>query len=134
MCIRDRNILPLVMDLVDASPGLGWRGSERRSFEARAEPDLVLSLALIHHLSISANVPLPMVVDWLADFGAPGVTEFVHRDDPMTKKLLAQKPEGLFDDYNRDNFEALLDTRFNVASRTELPSGTRSLYHVTPKG
>ena len=52
-------ILPLAVDLVDASPGLGWRGEERPPLERRAKPDLVLALALVHHLAIGANVPLP---------------------------------------------------------------------------
>ncbi len=127
------NVLPLVMDLVDASPGLGWRGRERASFEARTNADLVLSLALVHHLAISANVPLPMLIDWLADFGAETVVEFVHRDDPMTIKLLAQKPAGLFDDYNLENFTRLLGERFDIVATESLPGNTRTLFHARPR-
>jgi hypothetical protein len=48
----ERRILPLVYDVLDPSPGLGWRGRERRPLEGRGEPDLVLALALLHHLAI----------------------------------------------------------------------------------
>ena len=64
-----RNVLPIVMNLVDPSPSRGWRGTERRAFTDRQRPDLVLALALVHHLALAANVPLEQVVDWFADIG-----------------------------------------------------------------
>ncbi|MEV6376730.1 class I SAM-dependent methyltransferase [Micromonospora musae] len=126
-----RRILPLVMDLADPSPGGGWRGVERASFADRAAADVVLALAVVHHLAIGRNVPLPEVVAWLADLCAPGariVVEFVHPEDPMAQRLLANKPEGTFPDYRRAEFERLLAARCDIAGREELPSGTRTLY------
>jgi SAM-dependent methyltransferase len=128
-----RNVLPLVMNLVDPSPGLGWRNRERASFADRAHPDLVLGLALLHHLAIGANVPLPEVVTWLRSYGARTVVEFVHPEDPMVQRLLANKPPGLFDDYRIDVFEPLLEKQFAVQSRETLPGGTRTLYFVDPR-
>jgi hypothetical protein len=122
------DILPLVMNLADPSGGLGWRNSERMAFSERVKPDLVLALALVHHLAIGANVPLPQVVDWLTSFGARLVAEFVHVEDPMVKRLLANKPEGLFNDYRRESFEALLAERCRIVRRESLPQGTRTLY------
>ncbi|MGC4890993.1 class I SAM-dependent methyltransferase [Micromonospora sp. DT227] len=130
-------ILPLVMDLADPSPGGGWRGVERGAFVDRARADLVLALALVHHLAIGRNVPLPDVLDQLAALTEPGgslVVEFVHPDDPMARRLLANKPDGLFPDYRRDAFEALLARRGRVVARAELPSGTRTLYQVVVGG
>jgi SAM-dependent methyltransferase len=124
----ETRILPLVMDLADPSPGIGWRGRERAPFAERADADLVLALAVIHHLAIGRNVPLPEVVDALAGLGRRVVVEFVEPDDPMARRLLANKPEGLFPDYRRDAFEKLLAERFTVEHRQELPSGTRTLY------
>ncbi|WBB90166.1 class I SAM-dependent methyltransferase [Verrucosispora sp. WMMC514] len=129
----ERHVLPLVMDLADPSPGGGWRGIERASFAARADADTVLALALVHHLAIGRNVPLPEVVACLAGLTAPGgrlVVEFVHPDDPMAARLLANKPDGIFPDYRRDAFETLLAEHGTVEDRLELPSGTRTLYRV----
>ena len=53
------DILPLTVNLTDPSPDRGWAGRERRTLEARGAPDLVLCLALIHHIVITANVPIP---------------------------------------------------------------------------
>ena len=126
-------ILPLVLDLTDPSPGLGWRNRERPGFFDRRKPDAVLMLALIHHLAISANIPLPQIVEWMATFGSRIVVEFVHTDDVQTKRLLANKPEGLFPEYRVDVFERLLGERFTVEKQESLPSGTRTLYLVTPR-
>lgn len=128
----ERRILPLVMDLADPSPGIGWRGRERAPFEARATPDLVLALAVLHHLAIGRNVPLGDLVDWLAALGGRVVVEFVDPTDPMSQRLLGNKPEGLFPDYRRDVFERLLGERFRILTREELPSGTRTLYVGDP--
>lgn len=130
----ERRILPLVMDLADPSPGGGWRGSERAAFTARADADVVLALALVHHLAIGRNVPLRQIVDWLADLGRGAVVEFVAPEDPMAARLLANKPAGMFGDYHRDEFERALSERFTVARRVELPSGTRTLYYGVPRG
>lgn len=127
------NILPLVMNLVDPSGGLGWRNRERAAFHERVRPDALLALALIHHLSIGANVPLLEVVSWLRSFGCRLVVEFVHTDDAQVKRLLANKPAGLFDDYQRETFEELLTEQFLVHEEQPLPSGTRTLYLAEPK-
>ncbi|MEH1030138.1 class I SAM-dependent methyltransferase [Micromonospora profundi] len=132
-----RRILPLVVDLADPSPGGGWRGVERAGFAERASAGVVLALALVHHLAIGRNVPLPEVVDWLAGLTAPGgtvVVEFVHPEDPMAQRLLANKPDGLFPDYRRDTFERLLEARGRITERLELPSGTRTLYRTVMGG
>jgi 2-polyprenyl-3-methyl-5-hydroxy-6-metoxy-1,4-benzoquinol methylase len=130
---RSENILPLVMNLVDPSGGIGWRNRERAAFAERVRPDVVLALALVHHLAIAANVPLPEVVSWLRSFGASLVVEFVDVDDVQVARLLANKPAGLFDDYRRRAFERLLAEHFLVHEQQTLPGGTRTLYLAEPK-
>lgn len=127
-------ILPLVMDLTDPSPAIGWRSRERPSFLERAKPDAVLALALVHHLAIGANIPLPEVVSWLHSLGGHLVVEFVGPDDPMALRLLANKPAGLFPDYRPEMFEKLLAERFEIERQVTLESGTRTLYSAVPRG
>jgi SAM-dependent methyltransferase len=126
-------ILPLTMNLADPSPNVGWRGLERRSFTDRRRPDVVLALALIHHLVIGANLPLGEVVDWLRGLGAHLVIEFVAPNDPQTERLLANKVAGQHDDYRQDNFERVLGESFEITARDELPSGTRVMYFARPR-
>jgi SAM-dependent methyltransferase len=130
----ERRILPLVVDLADPSPGLGWRGRERAAFGQRARADAVLALALVHHLAIGRNVPLAELVDWLAGLGRHAVVEFVDPADPMARRLLENKEAGLFPEYRRDEFERHFGARFEIVRREELPSGTRTLYSGVLRG
>jgi len=130
---RSARIVPLVVDLAAPSPALGWRGRERMPLERRGQPSLTLALAVVHHLSIAANVPLREVVEWFASLGGSLVVEFPHRDDPMVRTLLAGKRDGLHADYERDAFERLLAEAFEVERRETLASGTRTLYLAHPR-
>jgi hypothetical protein len=129
----ERRILPLVVDLADPSPAIGWRSRERPAFVERMRPDLVLCLAVVHHLALTNNVPLDEIVAFLADFGAPVVVELPHRDDVMAKRLLARKRGGLFDSYEVANWEMALEQRFVIEERQSLPSGTRTIYRCRPR-
>ena len=125
-------ILPLVGDLADPAPGLGWRGKERRPLVDRGTPELILSLALIHHLVIGRNIPLPDLIEWLAEFGADLVIEFVGPTDPMVQRLMRNRA-GQTIDYSQETFEAALNWFFDRVSHLVLASGTRTLYHVRAK-
>jgi hypothetical protein len=122
-----------VLDLSDPSPGLGWRSRERRPFVERVRPDVVLCLAVVHHLALTNTVPLDEIVAFLRELGATLVVEFPHRDDVMAKRLLARKRDGLFDGYDLPQWEAALATQFDVQRQATLPSGTRTLYACTPR-
>lgn len=123
------NILPLVSDFVNPSPSLGWRGRERRSLTERGAPELILCLALMHHLVIGRNLPLVELIEWLAGFGAELVIEFVGRDDPMVQHLLRHRDAQDFE-YSPAAMEATLARHFGTVTKETLESGTRILYHA----
>jgi hypothetical protein len=85
-------------------------------------------------MAISANVPVKEFVDWLASLGGALVIEFPTREDPMVKKLMAPKREGLHPDYELEFFERCLEEAFTVERSERLQSGTRVLYFARPKG
>lgn len=126
-----KNVLPLVMNLADPSPALGWRHRERKALTERGTPELILCLALIHHLVITANIPMPECLDWLAGFGAHLVIEFVTKDDAQVKKLLQNKPD-IYHDYEIGPFEEHLARRFQVVHRKRYHGDTRILYSCAP--
>jgi SAM-dependent methyltransferase len=126
------SILPLVVDVADPSPALGWRNVERKTLPERGRPDLILCLALVHHLSITRNVPLGSVVQWLRSLDSAALIEFPDRDDPMVQRLLEAKRDGTHDDYTRDNFEQLLAEQFTVETSTAV-SPTRTIYFARPR-
>lgn len=124
-------ILPLVADVADPSPGLGWRGQERRPLIDRGSPDLLLCLALVHHVVIGRNVPLDDFIAWLAGFDAEVVLEFVDRGDPMVERLLRNR-RGQSIDYSRETAAELLARHFADVTHETMRSGTRTLYHCRP--
>ena len=125
-------ILPLVGNLTDPSPGLGWRHRERQTLEKRSRPDLILALALVHHLSIGRNVPLLDLVEWFASFEADLVIEFVAPEDAMVEQLLRNRDELDFG-YTQGRFEACVANHFVIAETEVLQSGTRTIYYLRPK-
>jgi len=125
------NILPLCVELANASPAQGWRGLERKRLEDRGKPDLIFCLGLIHHLVLAANIPLPDVVDWLAGFGAELILEFPSKRDSMVRALLRNKRDQ-YDDYSDERLERELLKHFDIRKRESLPSGERTLFHAIP--
>lgn len=123
------NILPLFWNVVDPSPGMGWRLDERKSLTKRSQPNLTLCLALIHHLVIGANVPLRELIDWLASLGSDLLIEFVDKRDPMVQTLLRNKAD-IYDDYDAGPFDTWLNEAFDVVASESLTSGTRTLYYA----
>ena len=84
----------------------------------------MLALALVHHLAIARNVPLPRVVDWLVELAPAGVIEFVPKDDPMVRQLLSLR-EDIFPDYHEQAFVQALQARAAIISEATLPGGRR---------
>ncbi len=126
-----RNILPLVMDMANLSPDQGWAGRERAAFDRRASPDLVLCLALVHHLRVAANIPLPLFFAWLRGLDAPVLIEFVGRNDEMFRQLTENKQEE-YADYTAANFEAEVNRAFAIRDRLALKGGKREMFLLEP--
>jgi hypothetical protein len=124
---HEPRLLPLVMDLTNPSPALGWAHHERDSLLARAPADLVMALALVHHLAIGNNVPLPLIVELLANVGRFAVLEFVPREDPQTQRLLAARRHD-FPEYEEKQLGEALAARFATLERAPIEGSCRTLY------
>ncbi len=124
---KEQNTLPLILDLTNPSPALGWDHRERDSFAARGPADMVLALAVIHHLAISNNVPLPRLADFFAAHTKCLVIEFVPKSDSQVKKLLAARKD-IFPDYTRAGFEAAFSPFFDVVKAESVKDSQRTLY------
>ena len=124
---KAENILPLLLDLTNPSPAIGWANRERESFGSRGPADLVLALAMIHHLAISNNVPLPQLVEFFANTGRWLVIEFVPKSDSQVKKLLASR-EDIFPNYTKDGFEFAFKETFIIHEVVNVSESERILY------
>lgn len=123
----------VLADLTNPTPSQGWAGTERPGLTERARPELVIAYGLIHHLIYTASIPPASVLDWLAGFRCPVLVEFVAPDDEMVAKLTANKKESeLHPGRSREEFEAEVRARFDIAASEELGGGTRALYRLLP--
>jgi len=122
----DGRILPLTMDLANPSPGLGWDGHERFSLAERGPADLIVALALIHHLVFSSGVPLQSIAQWLSGLGHHAVVEFIPPEDPMVKKLLGTRGDEHLP-YSLELFRSSFGEVFQTVSQHILGNG-RHLY------
>jgi hypothetical protein len=124
---KNERLLPLLLDLTNPSPAIGWANRERDSFGSRGPVDLALALAVIHHLAISNNVPLPQLADFFAETAKWLVIEFVPKSDSQVKKLLASR-EDIFPSYTREGFEAAFKDRFKIHEAVNVHESERVLY------
>jgi hypothetical protein len=124
---KTENILPLLIDLTNPSPSIGWANQERDSFAARGPADLILALALIHHLAISNNVPLPQLADFFTKLGKWLVIEFVPKSDSQVQKLFVSR-EDIFPNYTREGFEAAFKQKFKICEAVNVHESERVLY------
>jgi ribosomal protein L11 methylase PrmA len=122
-----KNIMPLVADLTNPTPPLGWSNTERRGLLQRCDADLVLALALIHHLAIANNIPLPLTAEFFAGITHHLIVEFVPKEDSQVQKLLSSRKD-IFGDYNEPSFERAYAKRFKIVHKRRLHESNRVLY------
>lgn len=120
-------MLPLLCDLINPSSGIGWMNEERKSLLKRGPADLVLALALIHHLALANNTPLNKIAEFFRACGKHLIVEFVGKEDLQARRLLAFR-RRLFDDYTEDNFKAEFLKYFEITSRRQVAGTGRSIY------
>ena len=120
-------ILPLICDLANPSPAIGWGLQERASFLERGEPDLILALALVHHLAIGNNVPLPGVARLFARMAPRAIVEFVPKEDPMTRRLLAARRD-IFESYTIGGFREAFGVPYRILRETSVADSPRTLF------
>ncbi len=123
---KETQLLPLVLDLTNPSPSLGWANRERRSLAERGPADLVMALALVHHLAISNNVPLPLIAETFAGLGHHLLIEFVPKSDSQVRHLLASR-QDIFPDYHLDGLKAALAPHFDLLNEEPVPGSERTL-------
>lgn len=121
------HVIPILQDVANPSPNWGWRNRERLDLVSRFQPQLILCLALLHHVVISANVPVQEFVDWLANVTDQLIIEYVSRKDEKVQILLRNKSET-YADYSRTNLEDALSKHFRIERGQPLESGNRFLY------
>ncbi len=125
---NEKNIIPIVYDLVNPSPSIGWNNGERLNLKSRiGNVDLSLALALIHHLRITYNIPFEYIRDYFCEISPYLIIEFVEKEDSQIQKMLMNR-EDVFDDYNVDTFEKIFSEKYEISEKLRLGSSKRIMY------
>lgn len=124
---QETNLLPLLIDLTNPSPNLGWAEAERKGFTVRAKSDLALALALVHHLAISNNLPLTLISSYFAKLAPNLIIEFVPKSDSQVQRLLAAR-EDIFPNYTKAGFEAAFANDWEIVKALPVQDSDRILY------
>jgi len=130
---NEKNILPLLLDLTNPSPGLGWGNRERDSLLDRGPADCVVALALVHHLAIGNNVPFGSIAEFMAKAGRNLVIEWVPKDDSQVDRLLVSR-EDVFPWYSQKEFVQSFESLFSPPVAQNISGSGRTLYSWEIKG
>jgi hypothetical protein len=129
----DKNLFPLVLDLFNPSPPSGWLNQERSSIFERGKPDLVMALALVHHLAFTGNQPLENLAAFFGGLAPWLVIEFVPESDPQSQLLLARR-RGIHHPYDRQHFEESFSKHFTLIISEPVSKSGRILYLMRRRG
>ena len=121
-----------MLDLLNPSPKIGWANSERMDLIDRGNPDMLMALALIHHLAIAQNLPLGMIADFFRTMCQWAVVEFIPKSDQKVALLLANRKD-IFPGYTQQNFEAEFSRDFEIQLAQRIMDSERTLYLMRAK-
>lgn len=129
---RVTRMIPMVLDLTNPSPAIGWANEERTAFYERGPADLAMALALIHHLAISNNVPLADIARTFARAGRYLIIEFVPKEDSQVQKLLRSR-DDIFEQYTLEGFREAFALYFELLKETPIAGSRRTLFLMRSK-
>ena len=129
------DVQPLVADISRPNPWYGWRNSECVSLldRLRGSVELVLMLAVIHHLLVSERIPLDEILGLAADLTTRwAIVEYVSPEDPMFQHL-ARGRDALHADLDQALFEQICQHHFTILESRLQPGGHRRVYALEKK-
>jgi len=129
---NEKHILSLLLDLANPSSGIGWANQERFSLTERANADLCMALALVHHLAIGNNVPFKKIAEYFSSLGNNLIVEFIPKEDSKVQELLLNR-EDVFENYKQASFEESFSKYFIIERMLPIEDSLRTLYWMKKK-
>lgn len=123
-------IYTVLATINDLAGGRGWEGSEYPSLVERlaGKFDVLLMLAIIHHLSISAAIPLRNIAEMAAKFTTSYlIVELIDNRDPKLIELANQRNRDP-NDYSIEKQLESFKLFFNICSFSKISDSTRYIY------
>jgi ribosomal protein L11 methylase PrmA len=125
----DGLVLPLLQNLANPSPAMGWAHAERRSLVERGPADLCLALALVHHLAIGGNVPLARIAELFGGIARRLIIEFVPKEDSQVARMLSLR-EDVFPEYTEQAFVHAFGEVFTIVRSARVSETVRTLFYM----
>jgi len=125
----ETNVFPLLLDLTNPSPGIGWRHQERASLLKRGPADMIFAPALLHHLAISNNLPFNKIAEFFRDSGTFLLIEFIPKTDSQVQRLLATR-EDVFPEYAQQCLEREFEKYFIIRDSVKITASERTMYLI----
>jgi hypothetical protein len=135
---KEEYITPFVLDVLNPSASIGFKNRERFSFIERIQdfsPDVTLALAVIHHMTLSGNVPFEMSAQFFASFSKYLIIEFPKRKDSWVTRLLNNKADfkDHFNFYTIEGFEKAYSKFFDIEDKQPIEDSERVIYLLKTK-
>ena len=122
---RGLSIQTIQADLARPTPAVGWQNQESVALLPRLEArfDLVLMLAVIHHLILMEQIPLPAILSLCHRLARRHlVVEWVPVADPMYQSLMRGR-DNLYGSLTEADLLAACAGRFRTLSSITLDNG-----------
>lgn len=127
-----KNVFPLILDLSNPTPSIGWMNKERSSvYERFGSPDLITCFAVIHHI-INVGIPLMSFIDFLSKSTKDILIEYVPYSDPKCQIIFESRDEN-FKYPTENEFVILLESKFSILKFKRLNETERSLFLLRKK-
>lgn len=120
------NILPLAVDITNPSPSIGWNNRERKSIPERGKADVLLALAVVHHLRITNNTPFHLIADLFSEWGNNIIVEFIPKEDSQIQRILSNR-EDIYHDLDIESFRRIFENKFEFMETLQLPDSKRTM-------
>ena len=124
---NEKNILPVLFDLTNPSPSIGWANEERDSISYRDKPNIIMALALIHHLAISNNLNFDKIANYFSSLSKKLIIEFVPKEDSQVQKLLLTRKD-IYEEYNIEHFETSFSKYYKIINKKNINNSKRTIY------
>jgi hypothetical protein len=93
----------------------------------RIKVDLVMALAVVHHLAIGKNIPFENIAKILSAMGKYLIIEFVPKEDEKVQLMLTSGMQ-IFNEYNETNFLGAFAEYFTIFKREPISGTNRIIY------
>lgn len=129
---KERNIMPILLDITNPSPAIGWANKQCEAFSNRISADTVMAIDLIHHLSITNSLPFENTAEYFSQLGNSLIIEFIPKSDPKVQNLLACKKDS-FANYSSEYFEHSFGKYYDIKEARSIPSCKSTIYLMIKK-